>query len=83
MGLDAAIGSIKGNASDETKKACTRMLGHYRGFHFKSPKTPTFADDIGSRIKITEVSITPMDNAPKRKEATVVCELTVEEGMFK
>lgn len=72
------VKNIKGNAPDDTKKAVVWMLRLYRGA--KNLRT-TFANDIGLRIRVTEVDIKPMELAPNREEATVICEITVEDGM--
>ncbi|GJJ14038.1 hypothetical protein Clacol_008295 [Clathrus columnatus] len=73
------VQNMKGNASDEIKAACARMLRMYRGKYNKKTNT-SFVDYIGARIQITEIDIQPMAIAPNRKEATVICEITVEEG---
>jgi acyl-coenzyme A thioesterase 13 len=67
--------TIKGNASDEVKAFVTRIM-----YGFMDKGRRGFADDIGGRIKLVGVSVTPKEDAPKRSEGTVICELTVEEG---
>lgn len=39
-----------------------------------------FADRIGMRVKLTEVSVNRMPNEEERKEGKVVAEIIVEEG---
>jgi len=40
-----------------------------------------FADSVGGRVRITEVSIRPKDEEPEKLESYVVCETVVEEDM--
>jgi hypothetical protein len=73
----ADVKSVKGNASDEIKEFVLNIL---RQLIFKVNDTKGFSDSIGARIKVTEVSIHPKESFPKKQEATVVCELDVNQG---
>jgi hypothetical protein len=72
--FDASL--VQGNASDEVKELVEKYL---RAFMGNFPHG--FADPIGGRVKVTEVSINPNPDAPKREHATVVCELEVQQGL--
>jgi len=67
---------VKGNAPDDVKELVENLL---RAFMVDSKHG--FADSIGARTKVAEVSIRPKATAPKREEATVVCELEVQQDM--
>ncbi|KAF8510463.1 HotDog domain-containing protein [Hysterangium stoloniferum] len=68
--------SIQGNVPDELKLFVDSLLGRFMVDSLRG-----FADDIGRRIKITEITVKPMENAPKKREGVVVCEIEVDEGM--
>ena len=69
--------SVKGNAPEKTKEFLYKLL---RRMTVEEDGTQCFSGQIGSRITLTEVSIRPKEVAPKRMEATVVCEMVVEKG---
>ncbi|KAF8512770.1 HotDog domain-containing protein [Gautieria morchelliformis] len=69
---------VKGNASDEIKEFVVNIL---RFLTSTVDDTKGFSGSIGARIKITEVSIHQKESFTKKQEATVVCELEVNEEM--
>jgi len=67
--------SIKGNVSDDVKAFVSGVLTI-----FMDRGDSGFADRIGARIKVVDISVNQHPNASKRKEGVVVCELEVEQG---
>lgn len=63
-----------GSASQELKERVTGT------FYMLMARGSGFGDSILRRTRITEVSLNARINEPTKKEATVVCELDVEEG---
>lgn len=69
---------IPGNAPVEAKQLAANWLQL-----FLSPNhgRPGFADAIGRRINLTEISINPNPNEPERRVCRVVAEIIVETDM--
>lgn len=67
---------IPGNCKPETKLVVQRSL------HAFIHRGTGFADYIGSRVKLTEISVNGMAHEPERKETRVVAEITLEEGAY-
>lgn len=65
---------VPGSASQELKGRVTRT------FYMLMARGSGFGDSVLRRTRITEVSLNARINEPTKKEATVVCELDVEEG---
>jgi len=78
---DQDISHISGNVPDEVK----RFVG-IPAIVFKSrvPEVskPIFGESVTNRLLITEISVVPKAEEPKRLEGRVVCEITVEEDML-
>jgi hypothetical protein len=70
--LDAPL--PPGNASHEAKQHVVGVLAFIAG------DAQGFVIDVCRRIQVTEVSVVPKSEAPKREEVVVVCELDVEQG---
>ncbi|KZP21616.1 hypothetical protein FIBSPDRAFT_788193 [Athelia psychrophila] len=66
---------IAGNCAPETKLTVARWL------YIFTHRGTGFGDRIGSRVKITEISVSGMPNEPEKKEARVVAEIIVDEDM--
>lgn len=66
---------IPGNASTQTKLIVSRWL------YIFTHRGTGFSDHIGSRVKITEISVNTMPNDPGRAEGKVVAEIKVTEGL--
>ncbi|KIY43159.1 hypothetical protein FISHEDRAFT_54105 [Fistulina hepatica ATCC 64428] len=72
------MAQIGGNASHEVKKATQG----FRAYFLQYTKSDTgFAQSIGKRLSLDEVSINPSAAEPARDECKVVCSMTVEEDM--
>lgn len=67
---------IPGNAAPETKLIVSRWLRIF------THRGTGFADTIGSRVKLTDISISHMPNEPGRAEGKVVAEITVSQGAY-
>lgn len=65
---------VGGNASEDVKRHVVSVLS----FFMHDGKG--FADAIGGRLNVTEVSIQKKAEEPKRLEGKVVCEIVVEQG---
>lgn len=65
---------ISGNAPGEVKQDLAD------GLYIFMLRGRGFADSVGGRLKITEVNIQEKKEEPLKKEATVICEIDVEEG---
>jgi hypothetical protein len=72
----AADSRIKGNVSPERKQQLETIM--YKIL----TKSDVFGSSVGQRVVITEASIVPKAEEASRTEARVVCEVTVEEGVF-
>ncbi|EPQ58891.1 hypothetical protein GLOTRDRAFT_54445 [Gloeophyllum trabeum ATCC 11539] len=70
---------IPGNVSPEVKQAAASWLNL---FFSRNADTPAFADSVGKRLKLTEVSINPKADEPGKTECKVVCEITVSSDML-
>lgn len=70
--------NIAGNASYDTKRICLEGFAHIVGARDRDG----FAHDVGKRVLLTQVDVTPRPEEPIRSEARVVCELIVEPGAF-
>ena len=70
---------IAGNASDKVK----RSLGDVGGLLDRSvpPGTTVFAESIGRRLKVTEISVNNKVDEPRKIEARFVAEVDVTQGM--
>lgn len=71
------ISKISGNASPEIK----RVVGNPVFLRRPPSPVPAFGEIISQRIQITEISIDKKQEEPRKIEARVVCELTVEDDM--
>lgn len=90
--VDEVSASIGGNATREAKEITVKWLAmfHLRGNGFASSvadrievSTITSLETVGSsayKVKVTEVSINPKKDEPRKLEGYVVCELSVTEG---
>lgn len=67
---------IPGNCKPETKLVVQRLL------HAFIHHGTGFADYIGSRVKLTEISVNGMVYEPERKETRVIAEVILEEGAY-
>lgn len=67
---------VAGTASKELKELVTNA------FYILMARRSGFGDSILKRTRITEISLDPKSSEPSKKEATVVCELDVEEGGY-
>ncbi|KAF9449045.1 hypothetical protein P691DRAFT_728616 [Macrolepiota fuliginosa MF-IS2] len=76
------ISHIQGNASDEIK----RVLGYPSAFFYAARtedfNQPLFGDAIVDRLVCTEISLYAKPEEPRKVEAKVVIETTVEEDML-
>ena len=72
----AADSRIKGNVSPERKQQLETIM------YQVIAKSDVFGSSVGQRVVITEASIVPKAEEASRTEARVVCEVTVEEGVF-
>ncbi|KAF8520894.1 hypothetical protein BU17DRAFT_88448 [Hysterangium stoloniferum] len=68
---------IHGNASQEAKELCARQLQFVIGAN----GTSAFGYSIARRLCISRVDVGKNPEEPRRTEAQVVCEITVESGM--
>ncbi len=73
--LVPSILSAKGNTSQEVKEGIARIWSHFVA-------GPAFANSVGRRAVVTEMTVTPKAEEPKKVEARVVLELAVEKGEF-
>ncbi|KAF4575379.1 hypothetical protein EYR36_006738 [Pleurotus pulmonarius] len=73
IGLE--VSNIAGNASPELKAFVANPL-------WISNSETSFAIKIAKNIVVTEVSILPKNEEPLKKEARVVCEITVTQDML-
>lgn len=69
-----AADSIQGNTTKRTK---WRVLSWLHTFTFRGTG---FGNRIGSRAKITEISVNRMLNEPEKMEGKVIAEITITEG---
>jgi len=65
---------VAGNASQETKKACLAQFYLITG----TGSFVGFGQSIGKRLRLSRIDIEPNSEVPAKKEARVVCEITVE-----
>lgn len=66
---------IRGSASPKTKEFVLGVLPTVW-----RPRAAGFADTVGQRLRIVEVHIDPVEEAPRRLTARVVAEIDVLEG---
>ena len=66
--------TMSGNATLEQKQQLLQWKVIF-GIHGKG-----FADTVGRRVELVEASVVPQEHGPKRLQARVVAEVTVEEG---
>ena len=76
---DADSSQIAGNVSDKVK----RSLGDIGELLNRSvPRgTTVFAESIGRRLKVTEISVNNKVDEPSKSEARFVAEVDVTQGM--
>jgi len=74
---DNAPENIKGNVDIDVKKHVAGVLSL-----FMDRGDRGFADTIGARIRVKEISINQHPNSAKRKQGVVICELEVEQDMI-
>ncbi|PPR01588.1 hypothetical protein CVT26_013327 [Gymnopilus dilepis] len=68
---------IAGNAPDDVKSFLENLLTSPR-----TGRSPTFAESVERRLKVTEVSIQKKSEEERKTEARVVLELEVSEDML-
>lgn len=66
--------TIPGNASSEVKDVVSRVVESLRD-------SAGFSNVIYGRLELEEISMVPKAEEPKRKDARVVCGLTVDSGI--
>lgn len=71
------ISHIKGNAPDDVKRL---LASSYKIFKGKEDMGNLFGEEIHKRMVVTEVSVVPKAEEPKKKEGRVVVEMEVFEG---
>lgn len=71
------ISTISGNAPPAVKKAVANPRARVTTSDHAGRR---FADSVGGRLRVTEVSINQKAEEPEKLEGRVVCDLTVEEG---
>jgi hypothetical protein len=75
--LDIDVSHIAGNAPTETKQLLAyNLVPDLRGF------VDGFAQYIGTRIKLREVSVVKKEEEPEKVEGKVVCEIVVGPGEY-
>ncbi|KDQ64051.1 hypothetical protein JAAARDRAFT_52052 [Jaapia argillacea MUCL 33604] len=67
---------IAGNAKPETKRVVTHWL------HLFMHRGSGFADSVGGKVEVTEISVYPKAEEVERVEGRVVCEVTVTPDML-
>lgn len=70
------IAKITGNASNEIKEHVATVLYLFMG------RGTGFADTVGEKIRVTEVSIVEKAEEPAKMEGRVVCEIVVAKGVY-
>ena len=70
------LSSVGGNAPDDIKELLVRLLRLWMVDDSRG-----FADPVGARTTISQVDIGPNPNGPTRRQATVVCEVDVQQGL--
>ncbi|KIJ57230.1 hypothetical protein M422DRAFT_149684, partial [Sphaerobolus stellatus SS14] len=70
---------ISGSASLTTKAACYKHLLLVTGV---DPHKYCFGESVATRLRLTEVNFATTVEEDRRKEARVVCEITVENDML-
>lgn len=70
-----ALADIVGNATKEHKLMALGVIAGLTG------EVKHFADGIGSRLKVTEVSVLTPEYGPKKRIVRVVCDIMVTEDM--
>ncbi|KAF5363617.1 hypothetical protein D9756_000112 [Leucocoprinus leucothites] len=76
-----SIAHIKGNASDDIKRVLGNPAAFFRTFRTQDFNHQLFGDAISDRLVCTEISLHKKPEEPKKVEAKVVVEITVEEDM--
>lgn len=74
------ISPIKGNAPAEIKRVLGNPSAFFRTFRSEDFNQHLFGDAISDRMVCTEISLYKKQEEPKKVEAKVVVEITVEEG---
>ncbi|TFK46948.1 hypothetical protein OE88DRAFT_1714733 [Heliocybe sulcata] len=72
---------VPGNASPDVKRSVARLLDAFLLTRSKGEEAG-FADAIGKRLKLTEVSIEPKRDEEGKTECRVVCEIDVASDML-
>jgi acyl-coenzyme A thioesterase 13 len=75
---DADISHITGNAPDDVKRF---VASSHKIFKQNKAQGPLFGEEIHKRMVVTEVSIVPKAEEPKKHEGRVVLETDVAEGV--
>jgi|SRR5882762_5751547 len=70
----ASAASVLGNTTNKTKIAVSRWL------HIVCRRRTGFGDDIGNKVRLTEISVKQTPNEPEKMEGKVVAEITVTQG---
>lgn len=74
------ISHIKGNASADVKRLLGNPSAFFRTFRTEDFNHQLFGDAISDRLSCTEISLCKKPEAPKKVEAKLVVEITVQEG---
>ena len=65
---------VAGSASQETKQACLAQFYIITGVG----SSVCFGKSIGKRLRLSQIDVEQNSEEPTRKQARVVCEITVE-----
>ena len=71
------ISHVAGNAPEEVKRTLVAVNTLFKQIQTKGP---IFGEEIQKRMVVTEISIVPKAEEPKKKEGKVVVEMDVAEG---
>lgn len=74
--LEHAAKVIAGNGSPQAKQSIANIL------HFFSYTGTGFANSVGQRVKVIEVSVNKKAEDPVKLEGRVVCEIETLQGSF-
>ncbi|KAJ3574675.1 hypothetical protein NP233_g1595 [Leucocoprinus birnbaumii] len=77
----SAVAHIKGNASDDIKRVLGNPAAFFRTFRTQDFNQQLFGDAISDRLVCTEISLYKKPEEPKKIEAKVVVEITVQEAL--
>jgi hypothetical protein len=73
MSYDFDPATIPGNATKQTKLAVSKWISVWQ-------RDKSYGDNIGSRVRLTEISIDHKHHQPEKLEGKVVAEIPVTEG---